>query len=164
VVTTGGFGKRTPLSEYPTRGRHTQGVLTLDVSRLDEVGMIADARVVQDGHEIAVMSDLGITMRTTTDSISRYGRATRGVRIIRLDEGHQVASFAYLAAAPEGPEPGEGEELDESGLPVAAGEAAVVDDGYDSDGDAGASGPTQGSFDDYEDEEPGEGDEPEDEE
>jgi DNA gyrase subunit A len=109
VITTGGYGKRTPLSEYPTRGRHTQGVLTLDVSRLDEIGEIAGARVVQDGHEIAVITDQGITMRTTTESISRYGRATRGVRIIRMDEGQRVASFAYLEDKGPGDEEEEAE-------------------------------------------------------
>ncbi|MFQ5460316.1 MAG: DNA gyrase C-terminal beta-propeller domain-containing protein, partial [Anaerolineae bacterium] len=96
VVTTKGYGKRTPLEEYATRGRYTQGVLTLDPRRLEEVGEIAAARVVEDGNEIALISDHGITMKTTTESISRMGRATRGVRVMSLDKGHLVASFAYL--------------------------------------------------------------------
>jgi DNA gyrase subunit A len=108
VITRRGHGKRTPLSEYGRRRRYTMGVLTLDARRLDELGEVADARVVEDGNEIAVITDQGITMKTKTDLISRMGRITRGVKVMNLDAGQSVASFAYLKdrAAPEG-EPGE---------------------------------------------------------
>jgi DNA gyrase subunit A len=96
VVTRGGFGKRTRLKEYATQGRYTQGVLTIDAHRLDEIGEIADARVVGDGKEIALITDHGIVMRTWTDVLNRMGRATRGVKVMNLDEGHQVASLAYI--------------------------------------------------------------------
>ena len=96
VITTGGYGKRTPLGEYRTLGRYNQGVQTIDRKRLDELGEIADARVVDDGDEITLISDHGIVMRTTTDGISRMGRSTRGVRVMNLDEGQQVASVAYM--------------------------------------------------------------------
>jgi DNA gyrase subunit A len=96
VVTRGGYGKRTPLSEYGLRHRYTQGVLTIDARRLSEIGEIADARVVEDGNEVALISDQGIVMRTVTDAISRMGRATRGVRVMRLDEGHEVAAISYI--------------------------------------------------------------------
>ena len=126
VVTTGGYGKRTPLADYPLRSRYTQGVLTVDAKRLDEIGEIADARVVEDGNEVMVISDQGIVMRTLTDAISRMGRATRGVIVMRLDEGHEVASIAYVTDAPavDSGSP-EGADADASGRHVGA---VVADD------------------------------------
>jgi DNA gyrase subunit A len=97
VVTRFGYGKRTRLSEYKTQGRNTQGIQTIDIRRLGEIGEIADARVVEDGNEITLISDYGIVMRTPTEDLSRMGRATRGVRVMHLDAGHEVASLAYLA-------------------------------------------------------------------
>jgi DNA gyrase subunit A len=96
VVTTSGYGKRSPLAAYPLRGRFGQGVMTIDTRRLHEIGQIADARVVDEGDEVALISDYGIVMRTVTEAISRMGRGTRGVRVMRLDEGHQVVSMAYI--------------------------------------------------------------------
>ena len=104
VVTRQGYGKRTSLGEYPRRSRYTSGVLTIDVRRLAEIGEIADARVVVPGDQIALISDHGIVIRTDTDAISRMGRPTRGVRVMRLDEGHQVVSLASITERrpPEG--------------------------------------------------------------
>jgi DNA gyrase subunit A len=96
VVTQHGHGKRSPLSEYPRQGRYTQGVITIDVRRLGELGEIADARVVEDDREVTLISDRGIVMRTRTDNISRMGRITRGVKVMALDEGHEVAAIAYM--------------------------------------------------------------------
>jgi len=106
VVTRRGFGKRTRLAEYSVRGRYTQGVLTIDARRLDEIGEIADARVVEDGNDITLISDHGIVMRTRTDDLNRMGRATRGVKVMNLDAGHEVVSIAYMAdrTPPDGPE------------------------------------------------------------
>jgi DNA gyrase subunit A len=95
IITERGMGKRTPLAQYRTTGRFTQGILTMDASRLDEIGEIADARVVVDGGDLALITEAGIVMRTATDTISRMGRATRGVIIMRPDEGDRVASLAY---------------------------------------------------------------------
>jgi DNA gyrase subunit A len=96
VVTQYGYGKRSPLREYPVQGRYTQGVITIDVKRLGELGEIADARVVEPDREVTLISDKGIVMRTSTDNISRMGRITRGVRVMSLDEGHEVAAIAYM--------------------------------------------------------------------
>ena len=97
VVSTKGIGKRTSLREYKVQSRFTQGIQTIDVSRLKEIGQIADARVVEDGNEIAVISNGGIVMRTTTDALNRMGRATRGVKVMNLDAGHEVVSIAYIS-------------------------------------------------------------------
>jgi DNA gyrase subunit A len=96
VVTRLGYGKRSPLTEYPTQGRYGLGVITIDTKRLKELGDIADARVVEDDSEVTLISDKGIVMRTSTDTISRMGRITRGVRVMSLDAGHEVAAIAYM--------------------------------------------------------------------
>ena len=95
VITARGVGKRSPLAQYRTTSRHTQGILTMNVDHLDEIGEIVDARVVTDGGDLALITESGIVMRTSTDAISRMGRITRGVIIMRPDEGDRVASLAY---------------------------------------------------------------------
>ncbi|MFN8423131.1 MAG: DNA gyrase subunit A [Anaerolineae bacterium] len=111
VITTKGYGKRSPLGEYRSLGRYNQGVRTIDIGRLAEIGEIVDARVVEDGTELTVITDRGIIIRTSTDEISRMGRLTRGVRVIRLDSGQKVAAVAYMPgrAADDGEGDADGE-------------------------------------------------------
>jgi DNA gyrase subunit A len=100
VVTTKGYGKRTPLDEYPTKGRATMGVLTLDKNAISIVGRIAVARVVQANEDlITLISSNGIVMRTKADTIAQIGRATRGVRVMDMQEGDSVAALARISAA-----------------------------------------------------------------
>ena len=99
VITTQGFGKRTPLSEYPLRGRATQGVQTIDKNAIDKVGKIAAARVVQDADDLTIITSSGVVLRTKVSTISRSGRITRGVRIISMHDGDTVASLARTADA-----------------------------------------------------------------
>ncbi len=124
VVTERGFGKRTRLSEYRTQGRNTQGVQTVDVRRLTEIGEVADARVVEAGGELTLITSRGKVVRLATDDISRMGRATRGVRVMTLDAGHSVASVAYLASS-RSPQVGVGGEAQALAAdPQALGESA----------------------------------------
>jgi DNA gyrase subunit A len=100
VVTTKGQGKRTSLDEYAPKGRATMGVLTLDKHAIPEVGKVAVARVVQaDEDDITLISTNGIVMRTKAKSIAVLGRATRGVRVMHLQEGDAVATMARFSAA-----------------------------------------------------------------
>jgi DNA gyrase subunit A len=100
VVTTKGQGKRTSLDEYPPKGRATMGILTLDRHALAEVGKIAVARVIQPAEDhITLISSNGIVMRTDAQSIAQLGRATRGVRVMHLQEGDAVATMARFSAA-----------------------------------------------------------------
>ena len=100
VVTVKGFGKRTPLDEYPPKGRATMGVLTLDKNAIPVVGKIAASRVVQAKEDfINLISANGIVMRTKADAIAQLGRATRGVRIMDLNEKDTVAALARISAA-----------------------------------------------------------------
>jgi DNA gyrase subunit A len=97
VVTENGFGKRTELGMYPLQSRYGKGVLTMDTKRLKEVGKIADARVVGPKDEVTLITAKGMVLRTTVENISQMGRATRGVRIMRLKKGDTVASLAVVS-------------------------------------------------------------------
>jgi DNA gyrase subunit A len=91
-----GMGKRAPLEGYPTRSRYTQGVWTTDHRRLEEVGPIVSARVVDEQDQITIITANGIILRTPVSGISRMGRSTRGVRVVNLEEGDSVAALAVL--------------------------------------------------------------------
>jgi len=99
VVTTGGYGKRTPLDEYPVKGRATRGVQTIDKKALDIIGNIAAARVVQAADDVTMISANGIVLRTKVQAISQSGRSARGVRLMDVGEGNSVASLARIADA-----------------------------------------------------------------
>jgi DNA gyrase subunit A len=91
-----GWGKRTSLDEFREKGRHTQGNWATDHKRLDEIGPIVSARVVKPNDQVTVMTANGIVLRTAVSGISRFGRSTRGVRIVNLQEGDSVAALAVL--------------------------------------------------------------------
>ena len=99
VVTESGYGKRTPLEQYPVKGRHGGGVRTI-ADRYAETGPIVAARVVQPEDEITLITANGIALRTSVESIRVVGRSTLGVRVISLDEGDKLASLAVLQANP----------------------------------------------------------------
>jgi len=99
VVHEHGYGKRTPLEEYTVHGRYTQGNWATDYTRLDEVGPIVSARVVEPDDQITVMTANGIVLRTRVDGIRVAGRITRGVRVVNLMEGDNVVAVAVLTHA-----------------------------------------------------------------
>jgi DNA gyrase subunit A len=99
VITTRGYGKRTPLAEYPEKGRATGGVATINKEALKKIGNLTAARVVQEADDLTIISRDGLVLRTKVKDISRAGRATRGVRLIDLQEGDNVASLARIADA-----------------------------------------------------------------
>jgi DNA gyrase subunit A len=96
VVTEKGFGKRTPLAEYLPKGRGTMGIVSIDKRALGAVGKITEARVVQEKDEISLISSHGIVIRLSVEDISIQGRATRGVRVMDLEEGDTVAALARI--------------------------------------------------------------------
>ena len=91
-----GWGKRTPLDEFNAKGRYTQGNWATDHRRLGEVGPIVAARVVHPNDQITVMTSNGLVLRTAVSGISRLGRSTRGVRVVKMQEGDTVAALAVL--------------------------------------------------------------------
>jgi len=100
VITQRGYGKRTPLPEYPMHHRAGQGVFTLKVT--DRVGKLAAVRVVGDPEEeILVISASGMVLRTSVGAISQIGRQTQGVIVMRLAPDDQVVAIAPVAGIEE---------------------------------------------------------------
>jgi DNA gyrase subunit A len=100
VATEKGYGKRTPLEQYPVKGRNTGGVRSI-ADRYAETGPIVAARVVMPEDEITLITAGGIALRTAVENVRVAGRSTLGVRVISLDEGDRLASLARLEANPE---------------------------------------------------------------
>jgi len=98
VVTTGGVGKQTPLKEYTPKGRATGGISTIDQKATAEIGKIAAARVVQKEDDLTIMTANGVTIRLKVNDVKQSGRATRGVYLIKPQEGDSVASVARISA------------------------------------------------------------------
>ncbi|MEK6255873.1 MAG: DNA gyrase subunit A [Chloroflexota bacterium] len=99
VVSANGYGKRTPLGEYTPKGRGTMGVKTTDHKAISIIGRIAAARIVQKSDDLTIISTNGVIIRTKVDTIKLAGRATRGVRVMKLQAGDSVASLARIAVA-----------------------------------------------------------------
>jgi DNA gyrase subunit A len=98
VVTTNGFGKQTPLKEYTPKGRATGGISTIDQKALIEIGKIAAARVVNKDDDLTIMTANGVAIRLKVKDVKQSGRATRGVHLIKPQEGDSVASVARISA------------------------------------------------------------------
>ena len=92
VVTENGYGKRTPVRDYPVKGRGGLGVKTVQLT--EAKGQLAGSRVVRDGYQVMLISDGGTVIRMSVDDIKRSGRSTQGVIVMRLREGEQVSSLA----------------------------------------------------------------------
>ncbi len=86
LVTARGYGKRTPLSDYPRKSRATGGVQTIQKDALSKVGVITAARIVLEDDDLTIISASGVVLRTRVQDISRSGRATRGVRLMSVEE------------------------------------------------------------------------------
>jgi DNA gyrase subunit A len=98
VVTTGGYGKQTPLSAYTAKGRGTGGIATIDRKALKEIGKIAAARVVQKDDDLTIITANGVALRLKVSAVKEAGRATKGVHLIKPQHGDYVASVARIAA------------------------------------------------------------------
>jgi DNA gyrase subunit A len=94
VVTENGYGKRTPIPEYPVKGRGTMGVKTITLT--ENKGALAGALVVREHQELLFISQNGMVQRTSVRGINRYGRASQGVRVMNLREGDQVSAVALV--------------------------------------------------------------------
>jgi DNA gyrase subunit A len=97
VVTEKGYGKRTPLGDYNPKGRGTMGMATIDKKAIMVVGPVVKACIVKEKDEITLISSHGIVIRMAINDISIQGRATRGVRIMHLEEGDTVAALARIS-------------------------------------------------------------------
>ncbi|TMG36112.1 MAG: DNA gyrase subunit A [Chloroflexi bacterium] len=104
VVSARGYGKLTPIEEYPAHHRGGQGVYTMAIT--DKTGPLVGMRVVVNPEEeqLIVISEGGQVIRTPIENIRVTGRQTQGVIIMRLDEGDTVATIAGVASAEEAEE------------------------------------------------------------
>jgi DNA gyrase subunit A len=96
AVSSQGYGKRTALDEYPRQGRGGQGVITLRVTA--RIGHLVSLSPVLGEEELFALSEGGILIRTRVGAISRYGRASQGVTIMRLGAGDHVVQALVLPA------------------------------------------------------------------
>ncbi|TOY69695.1 DNA gyrase subunit A [Leuconostoc citreum] len=94
VITEKGFGKQTPASEYPIKGRGGKGIKTANIT--DKNGVLAGMTIIHGHEDIMVTTTQGVMIRFAADSVSQTGRATLGVRLIRLEEGTKVATLTKV--------------------------------------------------------------------
>jgi DNA gyrase subunit A len=94
VVTENGYGKRTLVSEYPTKGRGTKGVLTAKLT--EKKGGLAGALIVREHQDLLFISQNGMVQRTSAKGISQMGRATQGVRVMNLREDDRLSAVALV--------------------------------------------------------------------
>jgi DNA gyrase subunit A len=94
VVTENGFGKRTAISEYPVKGRGTMGVQTIKLT--DKKGALAAALIVREHDELVFISQNGMVQRTAVKGISRYGRASQGVKVMNIRDDDVVSAVALV--------------------------------------------------------------------
>ena len=107
AVCENGFGKRTDLNEFPTKGRGGKGMIAIQAS--DRNGPLVGATQLFPGDEIMLISDQGTMVRTRGDEISIVGRNTQGVRIIRLKENEHLVRLARISE-PSDESPGQGQD------------------------------------------------------
>lgn len=94
VLTENGYGKRTQLSAYKKQNRGGLGVRTIKTT--EKKGKVAGAGILKDEHDVMIISDRGVLIRIPARSISRIGRSTQGVKVIKLEEGAKVASYSIV--------------------------------------------------------------------
>jgi DNA gyrase subunit A len=95
VITENGFGKRTPIGDYRLTARGTKGVLTLKTT--EKNGPLVAIKEVVGDDELMIITKKGVLIRVPVSGISELGRATQGVRLIRVEEGDEVAAIAHVA-------------------------------------------------------------------
>jgi DNA gyrase subunit A len=91
-----GYGKRTPLEDYPVKGRGTRGVINIDAN--DRNGDVVGMKLVNDNDELMLITEKGILIRTRIAEIRETGRNAAGVRLIKIDEGDKLVAMAKVDA------------------------------------------------------------------
>ena len=94
VVTENGYGKKTPITEYRLTHRGSKGVKALNVT--EKNGMLVALLTVSSDEDLIVITDSGIVMRMSMAQISTLGRATQGVRLIKLKDEQKVATVSLV--------------------------------------------------------------------
>jgi DNA gyrase subunit A len=95
VVTENGYGKRTPVADYPVKGRGTKGVLTIRIT--EKKGGLAGALIVNPHQDLLFISQNGMVQRTSVGGISQMGRSTQGVKVMNIKDDDRVSAVALAA-------------------------------------------------------------------
>ena len=121
VITERGYGKRTPVADYPEQNRGGQGVYTIQMT--DHKGSLAAMKTVGPQHELFIITEGATVIRVKTEDVSQTGRATQGVKMMSVIDGDRVTAVARMTSS---------EEKDKT--PVEAGDQVDLDSN-DADGE-----------------------------
>jgi DNA gyrase subunit A len=91
-----GYGKRTPLEEYPVKGRGTRGVINIDANERN--GDVVNLKLVTADDDVMLITEKGILIRTRASEIRQTGRGAAGVKLIKLDDGDRLVAMAKVDA------------------------------------------------------------------
>jgi DNA gyrase subunit A len=129
VVTEHGYGKRTPIEEYPCHGRGGSGVITAHIN--DKTGNIAAARIITDkDNDLMIISAGGVVIRTNVNAIRVLSRSTQGVSLMHLSEGDSVVAVSTTNGKKLAPE-------SEAEVSDGEGEENGDNEAYEENGDSG---------------------------
>ena len=96
VITERGYGKRTKVTEYTEHHRGGGGMSTIKMT--DKKGMIAAMKIINEKHEMMIVSEEGVVIRVKAGDISELSRATQGVKVMNVDDSDRVVAVARVAA------------------------------------------------------------------
>ena len=123
TVTENGFGKRTPVDDYPRRGRGGQGVIAIQTSERN--GRVIGAAQVESDHEIMLITDGGTLVRTPVEGISLVSRNTQGVKLISLQGTEKLVGVERIEGIGE---------MEGNGDASGDDNGAAMDEGADDEG------------------------------
>ena len=116
VVTENGYGKRTPIEDYPAKGRGTKGMLTAKLTA--KKGGLAGAMIVKEHQDLLFISVNGMVQRTSVKGINSMGRATQGVRVMNIADDDRVSAVAIVVEQDEADALPDGKALVAGELPL----------------------------------------------
>ena len=138
VITERGYGKRTPVADYPEQNRGGQGVYTIQMT--DHKGSLAAMKTVGPQHELFIITEGATVIRMKTEDVSQTGRATQGVKMMSVIDGDRVTAVARMTSSEEKDKaPAEADDQVDLDSSEADGEMpAPADERVDVDGGDGA--------------------------
>ena len=111
VISENGYGKRTPVNQYPIKGRGGKGIKTSNVT--EKNGPLVGLGVVNGDEDIMLITDQGVMIRFAAGNVSETGRSTLGVHLIRVDDDSTVATMAIVQPEEDGDEDIDSETTDD---------------------------------------------------
>jgi len=129
-----GYGKRSNIEDYRITNRGGKGIRTFKVN--DKTGKLIAIGSIKDDADLMIINKSGITIRLSVKNIRTMGRATQGVKLIKLNEGDEIASITRAIAEEENEENGENEEIENNDMiisPIDIVESDLIDEDEDDD-------------------------------